>query len=111
MTTEYERWAELSDRDATGESLSDADREFLRRFASEDALAQAETEFWEEMGNLDAPGGAEEAVAQDAHRDEVGKRTGHCRLDPLGSQQQTHRCSGRPAARRSASCRFCRRPM
>jgi hypothetical protein len=55
MTTEYERWTDLSDREATGESLSDADREFLRRFASENELARAEAEFWREMENLDEP--------------------------------------------------------
>lgn len=53
MTTEYERWAELSDREATGERLTDADHEFLERFAREDDLARAEAELWNEMANLD----------------------------------------------------------
>lgn len=52
--TEYERWAELSDREATGEVLSEAEREFLARFAAEDELARVESAFWSELGNLGA---------------------------------------------------------
>jgi hypothetical protein len=52
--TDYERWAELSDREATGERLSEVDREFLERFAREDEQARAEAALWNEMANLDA---------------------------------------------------------
>lgn len=54
--TDYERWADLSDREATGERLSNADSEFLERFASEDEMARAEAALWEEMANLPAAG-------------------------------------------------------
>ena len=56
MTTEYERWTDLADREATGERLTDADREFLERFAREDELAMAEAALWDEMSNLDTGG-------------------------------------------------------
>jgi hypothetical protein len=62
MTTEYERWADLSDREATGERLTDADREFLERFAREDELARAEAELWDEMANLDTAGDEASAI-------------------------------------------------
>src|ERR1041385_3323461 len=60
--TEYERWADLSDREATGEMLSEAEREFLERFASEDDLARAESALWNELANLDAA--SDDAPAQ-----------------------------------------------
>lgn len=56
MTTEYERWAELSDREATGEELSEIDRHFLISFSNEDERARAETALWERLAHLDAFG-------------------------------------------------------
>jgi hypothetical protein len=65
--TEYERWAELSDREATGESLSNVDREFLERFAREDEIARAEAALWNDMADLDA-GDDEESALRIADR-------------------------------------------
>jgi hypothetical protein len=45
----YERWVELSDRDAIGETLSDDDRVFLRDYVTGDSLAAAESDLWESM--------------------------------------------------------------
>lgn len=60
--TDYERWTDLSDREATGESLSGADREFLERFACEDELARAEAALWSEMAKLDVAGDERSAL-------------------------------------------------
>src|SRR5262245_34291384 len=53
--TDYERWADLSDREATGEPLSEADRDFLLRFADENDLARAEAALWDRLAALDSP--------------------------------------------------------
>src|SRR6185369_10235506 len=39
MTQDYERWADLADREAIGEVLSQADKEFLRTFGATDETA------------------------------------------------------------------------
>jgi ferric-dicitrate binding protein FerR (iron transport regulator) len=74
----YERWAELSDRDAIGDELTGEERAFLEEHASEDPLAAAETELWASMRTLppldDAAG--DRAVAERAVHAVVGERRG-----------------------------------
>jgi hypothetical protein len=63
MTSSYERWQELSDRDAVGETLTDEERAFLETFASTDPLAQAELELFASLAPLEI------------EEDEAGNRT------------------------------------
>jgi hypothetical protein len=42
MTSSYERWEALSDREAIGEALTDEERAFMAEFAATDPRAQAE---------------------------------------------------------------------
>ena len=46
----YERWAELADREAAGETLTQEELEFCRRFERENPTADAEIEFLRQLG-------------------------------------------------------------
>jgi hypothetical protein len=51
-SSNYERWAELSDRAAIGEPLSAVEQDFLRELGESDPVARAETALWESMAGL-----------------------------------------------------------
>jgi len=55
-SSNYERWAELADRVAMGEPLSEADQNFLQEFQDNDPTASAEAALWESMANLEVSG-------------------------------------------------------
>lgn len=68
MTLDYERWAELADREAIGEELLPEEKEFLRAFAETDDAARVEMHLFSRMSELedsDDPA-ADEAVASRA---------------------------------------------
>lgn len=52
-TNEFDRWAELVDREAVGETLSQAEKEFCWRYESQNAKCRAELEFWRRLGDIE----------------------------------------------------------
>lgn len=50
---DYERWAELADRDAAGETLKPDEREFLRQYAEEHPECHAELDIWQRLADFD----------------------------------------------------------
>ncbi len=52
MTSPYDRWAALADREATGEQLTLAEQTFLREHAEADPVASAEARLWEAFASL-----------------------------------------------------------
>lgn len=69
-SSNYERWTELADRAAIGETLSAGDQDFLCEYAAGDPVAGAEAALWEAMGDLDATESAalDDALAERAVR-------------------------------------------
>ncbi|HEX4339606.1 MAG TPA: hypothetical protein VH062_27050 [Polyangiaceae bacterium] len=53
MTTAYDRWAELAERDSLGEALTADERGFLEEYAANDPVAAAELELFESLSLFD----------------------------------------------------------
>jgi hypothetical protein len=53
MTTAYERWALLSERESIGDALTEEEQTFLEEYAAADPVAQAERALFGELGSLD----------------------------------------------------------
>src|SRR5262245_49109121 len=62
----YRRWAELTDRQAAGEALTNEELEFCERFAAEHPASRQEVELLAELAELDAAPNAESRALVDA---------------------------------------------
>ncbi len=68
MTTAYDRWAQLAERDAIGDALNAEERAFLEEYGASDPVAAAELALFGSLESLALAGGdsSDEAFAQKA---------------------------------------------
>ena len=50
----YQHWAQLADREASGEMLSAEEQEFCRRFEQTHPACRRELQIWQQLGNLES---------------------------------------------------------
>ena len=91
-TEEYERWEELSDREALGEVLSTEERQELCRHAEQNEVCRAEVDLWRRMSDLCEAGDelGDHRIAQAALRGLERRESGRS-VRPQGGDRRRDR--------------------
>src|SRR5262245_29150361 len=74
VTSGYERWVELADRDAVGDELTVEDRAFLDEYAATDPRARAELALFGSIAPMTSDESGDEALAEAAVRAVLSQR-------------------------------------